>query len=105
MPTRPRSEAEQVPLGYRPVNIRQHSIRRGGMWASRPTVGQGHFLHVRRSKRLSGLEAEAMLHLDDVLKEEIYARGACSWGQYQRVEGSCGAEAPKSAWGSARGRV
>ena len=59
----------------------------GGLRAGRPTTGQGHLLHFR-VKAAAKREAEAMLHLDEVLKEEIYARGVCSRGQYQRVEGS-----------------
>jgi len=31
-------------------------------------------LHFHSSKRLSGLVAEAMLHLDEVFSAEIYAR-------------------------------
>ena len=45
-------------------------------------------LHFRRSKRLSGLEAEAMLHLDEVFSAEIYARDGSVVGGVKRVEGS-----------------
>ena len=53
------------------------------------TIGQGHFLHFRRSKRLSGLEAEAMLHFGEVFSVEIYARGGIVVGGVKRAEGSC----------------
>ena len=41
-------------------------------------------LHFLRSKRLSELEAEAMLHLDEVFSAEIYARKAVVVGRRQR---------------------
>ena len=41
-------------------------------------------LYFPRSKRLSELEAEAMLHLDEVFSAEIYARGAVGVGDVER---------------------
>ena len=41
-------------------------------------------LHFPCSKRLSELEAEAMLHLDEVFSAEIYARGAVGVGDVER---------------------
>ena len=38
-------------------------------------------LYFPRSKRLSELEEEAMLHLDEVFSAEIYARGAVGVGK------------------------
>ena len=58
----------------------------GGLSAR--TIGQGRFLHFHRSKRLSGLGAETMLHFGEVFSAEIYARDVCSRGYPQRVEGS-----------------
>jgi len=46
-----------------------------------------------------------MLPFGEVFAAEIYARNAIVVGGVKRVEGSLGAETPKSAWGSARGRV
>ena len=45
-------------------------------------------LHFRGSERLSGLEAEAMLHLDEIFSAEIYARDGIVIEEVERVEGS-----------------
>ena len=44
-----------------------------------------------------------MLHFGEVFSVEIYARGGIVVGGVKRAEGNCGAETPKSAWGSAKG--
>ena len=51
-------------------------LRFAGVWASTPTRGQEHLLHFPCSERLSGIEAETMLHLGEVFSAEIYARNA-----------------------------
>ena len=47
-----------------------------------------YLLHFLCSKRLSGLDAEAMLHLDEIFCAEIYARSGIVVGVVKRVEGS-----------------
>ena len=51
-------------------------------------MGQGRFLHFHRSKRLSGLGAETMLHFGEVFSAEIYARDGFVVGVVKRAEGS-----------------
>ena len=60
------------------------------------------FLHFR-AKAAAKREAVTMPHFGEVFSAEIYARGGIVVGGVKRAEGSCGAETPKSAWGSARG--
>ena len=45
-------------------------------------------LHFLCSKRLSGLDAESMLHLDEIFSAEIYARDGIVIEEVKRVEGS-----------------